>query len=86
MVQKGCRKGAENEARNEARNEAEEVITTRQLQVLELIKKNNKISRERISKLLKVSESFIYRDIEKLKNIGKLERKGSTKSGYWEIK
>jgi len=35
-VQKGCRKGAE--------NEAEEAITTRQLQVLELIKKNNKRS------------------------------------------
>lgn len=55
------------------------------MQVIELIRKDNKISREAMSRLLKVSESSIYRDIEKLKKIGVLERKGSTKGGYWQI-
>ncbi|MGB4654290.1 MAG: HTH domain-containing protein [Bacteroidales bacterium] len=55
------------------------------MQVIELIRKDNKISREAMSRLLKVSESSIYRYIEKLKKIGVLERKVSTKGGYWQI-
>ncbi len=71
MVQKGCRKGAENEARNKTRNEAgseaeseaEEAITTRQIQVLELIKKNNKgnlVEKMKISATIKQGTDFMF--------------------------
>jgi predicted HTH transcriptional regulator len=35
--------------------------------------------------ILKVSTRTIRRDIEKLKNMNKLKRIGSEKSGYWKI-
>jgi len=34
---------------------------------------------------LKVSTRTIRRDIEKLKNMNKLKRIGSEKTGYWKI-
>lgn len=69
----------------EAENEAEK-ITSRQAKILQLIGEDNSLSREAISKKIKVSESSVYRDIEKLKRIGKLERIGGNKGGYWKIK
>ncbi len=76
---------AENEAISEAENEAIK-ITSRQVKILQLIREDNSLSREAISKQLEVSDSSVYRDIEKLKKIGKLERIGGNKGGYWKIK
>ncbi|MDR0748208.1 MAG: putative DNA binding domain-containing protein [Tannerellaceae bacterium] len=73
--------GAENEAGNGA-----EKITSRQTDILKLIKEDNSLSRDAISKRLSISESSVYRDIEKLKKTGKLERIGGDKGGYWKIK
>ena len=73
--------GAENEAKSEA-----EKLTSRQTDILKLIKEDNSLSRDVISKCLSVSDSSIYRDIEKLKKIGILERIGGNKGGYWKIK
>jgi ATP-dependent DNA helicase RecG len=87
VVQKEAEKGiggAENEAENN-QNEAEK-LTSRQMAILKLINEDNNLSRDAISKHLKVSESSVYRDIEKLKKLGKLERIGGDKGGYWEIK
>ncbi|MDD3333533.1 MAG: ATP-binding protein [Proteiniphilum sp.] len=80
---------AENEAINEAINEAENEaikITSRQAKILQIIREDNSLSREAISKQLEVSDSSVYRDIEKLKKIGRLERIGGNKGGYWKIK
>lgn len=79
--------GAENEVENginEAINEAIK-ITSRQAKILQLIREDNSLSREAISKQLEVSDSSVYRDIEKLKKIGVLERIGGNKGGYWKI-
>ncbi|HHV86465.1 MAG TPA: HTH domain-containing protein [Petrimonas sp.] len=76
---------AGNEAISEAENEAIK-MTLRQEKILQLIREDNSLSREAISKQLKVSDSSVYRDIEKLKKIGKLERVGGNKGGYWKIK
>lgn len=56
------------------------------MKILQLIREDNSLSREAISKQLEVSDSSVYRDIEKLKKIGKLERIGGNKGGYWRIK
>lgn len=53
--------------------------------LLELIKKNNQVLLKDLAITLQVSTRTIRRDIEKLKNMNKLKRIGSEKSGYWKI-
>jgi len=53
--------------------------------VFELIKKNNQVFLKDLAITLKVSTRTIRRDIEKLKNMNRLKRIGSEKSGYWII-
>ncbi|MDR1336021.1 MAG: HTH domain-containing protein [Tannerella sp.] len=43
------------------------------------------ITVKEMAKMLSVTERTIYRQIEKLKTDGKIERVGSDKSGYWKI-
>lgn len=53
--------------------------------VLELIKKNNQILLKDLSIILKVSTRTIRRDIEKLKNEGRIVHVGPAKGGHWEV-
>ena len=53
--------------------------------VLDLIKKNNKILLQDLSKQLMVSKRTIRRDIEKLKAQNKLKRVGGEKTGHWVV-
>jgi fido (protein-threonine AMPylation protein) len=53
--------------------------------VFTLIKDNNKITAIEISEQLKISMSTVRRRIKELKDINKLERIGSDKTGYWKI-
>ncbi len=53
--------------------------------IIKLIKQDNKITREMLSKQLKVSKTTISRDIKKLQAKQKLEYVGSSKSGHWKI-
>ncbi|MDI9604250.1 MAG: DeoR family transcriptional regulator [Bacteroidota bacterium] len=39
----------------------------------------------KISNLLQISDRTIERDIQKLKDIGILERVGGDRGGYWKI-
>jgi ATP-dependent DNA helicase RecG len=73
------------EVEDEVKSEAEK-IPLRQTMILELIRVAGSLSMEAISKQLKISVSSVYRDIEKLKKDGKLERVGGDKNGYWKIK
>jgi ATP-dependent DNA helicase RecG len=51
-----------------------------------LMKKNSTITIKELMEKLSMSESGIKKIIKKLKDEGKLERFGSLKSGYWEVK
>jgi predicted HTH transcriptional regulator len=53
--------------------------------VFSLIKQDNKITANEISEHLKISLSTVRRKIKELKNIGKIERIGSDKTGHWKI-
>jgi len=53
--------------------------------VINLIRKDSKITINQIAKKLLVSRSTILRDINKLKANGQLRRVGSEKGGLWEI-
>jgi ATP-dependent DNA helicase RecG len=51
-----------------------------------IITKNNHLSQSEIAKKMKINESTVYRNIEKLKQLEILEREGSDKAGIWIIK
>jgi len=61
-------------------------LSKAQEKILEIIAKDNSISQSEIAKRMKVNESTVYRNIEKLKELGVLERKGADKTGIWLIK
>lgn len=54
-------------------------------QVLEQIKSDNKISYTRLASVLGISPSSAKRHMQKLKELGKIRRVGTTSAGYWEI-
>ncbi len=53
--------------------------------IVNLIEKNNNLTTEELSAQLEISAVSIYKNIKKLKEKGILKRKGSDKSGYWEV-
>ncbi|MDR1182158.1 MAG: Fic family protein, partial [Bacteroidales bacterium] len=61
-------------------------LSKTQEKIIALLKKDNTLSQSDIAKKLKINESTVYRNIEKLKQLEILERKGSDKNGIWIIK
>jgi ATP-dependent DNA helicase RecG len=84
-VNNGIDSGAENEAEVKQKNEAEK-LSSREAKIIDLIQNDNGVSRLTIANLLSISESSVYREIEKLKKKGLLERIGGDKGGYWKVK
>jgi fido (protein-threonine AMPylation protein)/DNA-binding CsgD family transcriptional regulator len=60
-------------------------ITQTQKKILSLMQKNNMITQAEIAKKIKVNETTVYRNIEKMKQLKILERIGSDKKGHWQI-
>jgi len=54
-------------------------------QILALLSKNPKMTREGLARALKKSPNTIKEHIVKLKAEGKLIRIGSDRNGYWEV-
>ncbi|MEG1574393.1 MAG: ATP-binding protein [Bacteroidales bacterium] len=54
--------------------------------LLSLVRQNNRISAKELAEALGISSRQCERIIAELKKNGILERKGSKKTGYWEIK
>ena len=59
-------------------------VNSLQLEILELIKKNNKISYDELAVKFDKNRTTIMRNIKKLKEQNLLKRVGSDKNGYWE--
>ncbi len=59
-------------------------LTLRQRDVLNLIKENNHISRDELSKKLGINPSAVQKHTNKLKEKGYIKRQGGDR-GYWEI-
>ena len=66
-------------------NVTESVTENREDSILRLIKNNKTITTSKLAQQLNVTRRSIARDIENLKNAGKLKRMGSDKGGFWEI-
>ena len=67
----------ENDTENDTENRLELIINK--------IKENNSISLNQLANVLSVSRITIIRDIEKLKEKGKIKRIGPDKGGHWEL-
>ena len=74
-----------NVTENVTENVAENVTENRKTKILEIIKKNNRISTQKMAKELGVSRMTIAREIDYLKQKGILCRIGPAKGGHWEI-
>jgi len=56
-----------------------------QEKIITLMAEDSTISQLAIMKKLKIGKTTVYQNIEKLKQLGVLERKGSDKAGHWEV-
>jgi predicted HTH transcriptional regulator len=61
------------------------ILTTKQKELLELIKDNNTISIEIVSTKLNINRSATQKRFETLKNKGIIERISGKSGGYWKI-
>lgn len=59
---------------------------TTQEKILRLIKKNPSVTQEQLATELGITRDGVSYNIKKLKELGKVERTGSTKNGTWVIK
>lgn len=55
------------------------------MEILNLISKNPKISREGLSGRIGINPSAVQKHLQKLKKMGLLERIGPAKGGHWEV-
>jgi ATP-dependent DNA helicase RecG len=62
----------------------EEILTDRQIEILNIIKNNPSISYRVLSKQLNINESAVLKHLDSLKKKGLIEREGKTR-GYWKI-
>ena len=84
-MQKGFRVTVYKETTQKTTQETEKPLSTKE-KILELVEKNNRMTRIELAKLTGVSENAIKQHLANLKKEGRLERMGSTKSGYWMVK
>ena len=54
--------------------------------IVNIIKQKSNVTVSEMANLLGVDERTIYRNMEKLKTAGIIERVGSDKSGYWVVR
>ena len=62
------------------------ILTDIQKQIFDILSENNQCSAKIMAEQIGVSSRSIENNIKKLKEYGILERYGSPKNGYWEIK
>jgi ATP-dependent DNA helicase RecG len=66
-------------------NVTDNFTESRLVLIMKEIKLNPNISYNQLSKILDVTRMTVYRDIEKLKEGGRIKRIGSAKGGHWEV-
>ncbi len=64
---------------------SEKGISERQMQIIELIHENPRISRKEISEILGINQSAVQKHMETLKKKGVIRRVGPARGGHWEV-
>ena len=75
------------DVKNESLNDMVELnrLSSRQKQIIQLIRDTPHISQTEMAKKLNVSRQTIYRDIAYLSSMKVIVREGAKKKGYWLI-
>ena len=60
-------------------------VKERRTMILDIFKKNNCVTAEELSEILKVSHRTVQRDIDSLKSENKIHREGSLTNGKWIV-
>jgi len=60
-------------------------ITDTQERIINILKENPKLSYKKMSETLNINISALQKQIEKLKQMGAIEREGADFGGYWKI-
>ena len=66
-------------------NVTENVTEKRLLQIITFVELHPKITTIELSKKLNITRMTLHRELEKLKELGKIRRNGPDKGGFWEI-
>ena len=61
-------------------------LTLNDEKVLAMIDIDGRLTAPRIAKNLNISESTVRRSFRRLRELGLVERVGSDKSGFWQVK
>lgn len=80
-------KALKNEALNRALNRAlNEALNEKEQKVLLLINENPSVTQNEIKEQLQIARSHVQKIMKTLSDKGIIERVGSKKNGYWQIK
>ncbi|MDO9154338.1 MAG: DeoR family transcriptional regulator [Paludibacter sp.] len=60
-------------------------LNDRQKKVIELIQNDRFMTQELMAENIKISIETIKRDIQKFQKLNLIQRKGSKKTGYWQV-
>ena len=60
-------------------------LVENQLRIILLISEDEKITKNRMSEILSISDTAVDKNILKLKSLGIIERVGPDKGGHWEV-
>ncbi len=60
-------------------------LTDAQYAILEIIKKNPKVSRRKLSEELNINQSAVQKHLDRLKEMGAIRREGADRGGRWII-
>ncbi|MCD6457127.1 MAG: putative DNA binding domain-containing protein [Methanophagales archaeon] len=61
-------------------------LVENQLKIILLILEDEKITKNKMSEILNISDTAVDKNILKLKNLGIIKRVGPAKGGHWEVK
>ena len=62
-----------------------EKLVENQVKIVLLILEDEKITKNRITEILNISNTAVDKNIFKLKNLGLIKRVGPAKGGHWEV-
>ena len=67
-------------------NNLEKNLSENQIKIINLMIENGNVTQSELSKLIGINEKNIRNNIKKLKDLGLIQRIGSPKTGYWEVR
>lgn len=86
VILKNLNYGNDLKSEYETAQRVEEFVQRTEEVFLNALRKNPKISRKELSKMLMISEDGVKYHLKKLKNKGLIEHIGTSRGGYWSVK